>query len=72
VFDTSGVRVYESGEWKKEKYGGHRKWRNLHIGINLDAKEIVYSKLTPASNHDLSTINEVLKCLNRKKRKGVN
>jgi IS30 family transposase len=25
VFDTSGVRIYEAGEWKKEKYGGHRK-----------------------------------------------
>lgn len=69
VFDTSGVRVYESGEWKKEKYGGHRKWRKLHVGIDLDTKEILYSKLTSASDHDLSKINEVLKCLNRKKGK---
>ena len=25
VFDTTGVRVYSAGEWKKEKYGGRRR-----------------------------------------------
>lgn len=69
VFDTSGIRIYESGEWKKEKYGGHRKWRKLHVAIDLKTKEIIYSKLTAASSHDLSQIDEVMGCLNRKKGK---
>lgn len=69
VFDTSGVRIYEAGEWKKEKYGGHRKWRKLHVAIDLATKEIVYSKLTSASTHDLHHIDDVMKTLNRKKGK---
>jgi hypothetical protein len=69
VFDTSGVRIYESGEWKKEKYGCHRKWRKLHVAIDLKTKEIIYSKLTSASKHDLSQIDEVMLCLNRRKGK---
>ena len=69
VFDTSGMRIYEAGEWKKEKYGGHRKWRKLHVAIDLATKEIVYSKLTSASTHDLHHIDDVMKTLNRKKGK---
>lgn len=69
VFDTSGMRIYEAGEWKKEKYGGHRKWRKLHVAIDLATKEIVYSKLTSASTHDLHHIDDVIKTLNRKKGK---
>ena len=67
VFDTSGMRIYEAGEWKKEKYGGHRKWRKLHVAIDLATKEIVYSKLTSASTHDLHHIDD----LESKERKGA-
>ena len=69
VFDTSGVRVYEAGEWKKERYGGHRKWKKLHVAIDLSTREIVYSKLTTASVHDLHHIDDVLKTVNRRKGK---
>lgn len=69
VFDTSGVRIYEAGEWKKEKYGGHRKWRKLHIAMDLKTKEIIYSKLTAASAHDLEKIDEVLEHVDRRKGK---
>lgn len=69
VFDTSGVRIFEAGEWKKEKYGGHRKWRKLHVAIDLHTKEIVYAKLTSASTHDLDKIDDVLEVMNKRKGK---
>ena len=53
VFDTTGVRVYLSGEWKKEKYGGRRRWKKIHLGINLQTKEIIFAKATSEHTHDL-------------------
>ncbi len=54
VFDTTGVRVYSSGEWKKEKYGGRRRWKKIHLGINLATKEIIFAKATNEHTHDLT------------------
>ena len=51
VFDTTGVRVYESGEWEKEKYGSRRKWKEIHVRIDLKTKEIVYSKAINSQIH---------------------
>ena len=53
VFDTTGVRVYLSGEWKKENYGGRRRWKKIHLGINLKTKEIIFAKATNEHTHDL-------------------
>ena len=67
VFDTTGLRVYSSGEWKKEKYGGKRRWRKIHVGINLHTKEIIFAKATDEHVHDLAHVSDVLACCNRKK-----
>ena len=67
VFDTSGLRVYSSGEWKKKKYGGKRRWRKIHLGINLRTKEIIFSKATDEYVDDLTHIEKVLACCNRRK-----
>ncbi|PIS00543.1 MAG: hypothetical protein COT84_07005 [Chlamydiae bacterium CG10_big_fil_rev_8_21_14_0_10_35_9] len=67
VFDTTGIRVYESGEWKKEKYGNKRKWKKIHVGIDLKTKEIVYSKATDSQVHDLSLMDELFESMNRRK-----
>jgi hypothetical protein len=69
VFDTSGLRVYSSGEWKKKKYGGRRRWKKIHLGINLSTKEIIFSKATDEYVHDLAHMEEVLKCGSRRKGK---
>jgi hypothetical protein len=69
VFDTTGVRVYSSGEWKKEKYGGRRRWKKIHLGINLDTKEIIFAKATNEHTHDLTHVEDVLNRGNRRKGK---
>jgi hypothetical protein len=69
VFDTTGVRVYSSGEWKKEKYGGRRRWKKIHLGINLDTKEIIFAKATNQHTHDLTHVEDVLNRGNRRKGK---
>jgi hypothetical protein len=69
VFDTTGIRVFESGEWKKERYGNKRKWKKVHVGIDLKTKEIVYSKATDSHAHDLSLMDELFGIMNRRKGK---
>ncbi len=69
VFDTSGVRIYQSGEWKKEKYGGRRRWKKIHLGINLETKEIIFAKATNEHTHDLRHVKDVLDRGNRRKGK---
>jgi hypothetical protein len=53
VFDATGVLIYSAGEWKKEKYGGRRRWKKIHLGINLANKEIIFAKATDEHTHDL-------------------
>ncbi|MBM3193936.1 MAG: IS5 family transposase [Chlamydiae bacterium] len=60
VFDTTGVRIYSAGQWKKEKYGGRRRWKKIHLGINLATKEIIFAKATNEHTHDLAHIEDVL------------
>ena len=69
VFDTSGVRVYLAGEWKKEKYGGRRRWKKIHLGINLQTKEIVFAKATNEYIHDLTYVKDALDRGNKRKGK---
>jgi hypothetical protein len=69
IFDTSGVRIYQSGEWKKEKYGGRRRWKKIHLGINLETKEIIFAKATSEHTYDRRHIRDVLDRGNRRKGK---
>jgi len=66
VFDTSGLRIYSAGEWKKEKYGNKRRWRKIHIGMNLRTKEILFAKATEEHVHDLMHVPDVLQGCNRR------
>jgi hypothetical protein len=69
IFDTSRVRIYQSGEWKKEKYGGRRRWKKIHLGINLETKEIIFDKATSEHTYDRRHIRDVLDRGNRRKGK---
>ena len=66
VFDTTGLRVYASGEWKKKKYGGKRTWKKIHVGMNLQTGEIFFSKATHKDTHDLKHVKDALAGGNRK------
>lgn len=64
VFDTSGIRVYESGEWKKDKYGSKRKWKKIHLGIDQATKQIIFVKTTEKYTHDVTHLEDVLRHAN--------
>jgi Transposase DDE domain len=48
VIDSTGLKVFRSGEWLHEKHGGRprRSWRKLHLAIDPDSGETLTSELT--------------------------
>lgn len=48
VFDSTCLKIYGEGEWKVKQHGTskRRTWRKLHLGIDLDSKEIIVAEVT--------------------------
>ncbi len=58
VIDSTGLKVFGTGEWQREKHGGKgpRTWRKLHLAVDLDTGEIVASELTATEDGDASQV----------------
>jgi hypothetical protein len=54
--DSTGLKVYGEGEWKVRKHGWskHRRWRKLHICIDLNTQDILSVELTGNDADDAS------------------
>jgi len=54
AFDGSGLKVYGEGEWKIKIHGKNkrRKWVKIHVGLDVDTKEIICMKLTDSKKTD--------------------
>ena len=49
VVDSTGVKVFGAGEWLENKHkvkAKRKRWRKLHLGLDLVSGEIIYSDLT--------------------------
>ena len=57
-----GLKIYGEGEWLDQKHGirSHRRWRELHLGMNADTHEITAVELTPDDGGDVSEIPRLL------------
>lgn len=62
VVDSTGVKVYGEGEWKVRIHGEskRRTWRKLHLGVDVDSREIVGCVTTTRDMSDHETLKEVL------------
>jgi hypothetical protein len=62
VIDSTGLKVFGSGEWLHEKHGGkpRRSWRKLHPAVNPDSGEILASELTTTDDGDASLVGPLL------------
>jgi hypothetical protein len=58
VIDSTGLKVFGSGEWLQEKHGGkpRRSWRKLHLVVDPDSGEILASELTTTEEGDASLV----------------
>jgi len=63
VMDSSGLKVYGEGEWKVRKHGysKRRTWRKLHIGIDVNSGDIVFTELTGNDGGDSEVAAKAMK-----------
>lgn len=61
VVDSTGLKFYGEGEWKRKKhgFGRHRMWRKLHLGADSDG-EIRVELLTENNVTDASATDDLL------------
>ncbi|WP_057463329.1 IS5 family transposase [Pseudovibrio sp. POLY-S9] len=63
VIDSIGVKIFGAGEWQETKHGTRikrRTWRKLHLGLDLNAGEIVCSELTEDTVADPTAVSDLL------------
>ena len=67
VMDSTGLKIFGEGEWlqKKHKTKAKRKrWRKLHLGLNLASGDIICATLTLDSVGDTTALPELLDQIN--------
>lgn len=62
VIDSTGLKVYGEGEWKKRQHGKSKKrtWRKAHIAIDPKTGQITATELTGNDKHDCSQVEPLL------------
>ncbi len=62
VLDSTGLKVFGTGEWQLEKHGGkpRRSWRKLHLAVDPDSGAILASELTTTEDGDASLVGPLL------------
>lgn len=69
VLDTTGLKVYGEGEWRAERYGGKKRWKKLHLALDVKTGKLVFTEITDEHVHDTACLEEALKRANRRKGK---
>lgn len=66
VLDTTGLKVYGSGEWRGLKYGTKRGWKKLHLAIDLAAQKLILAEVISEYVHDNHYLDKALSKASRK------
>lgn len=63
LIDSSGFKVFGEGEWKVRKHGAskRRTWRETHIALDYETRDIIDFINTPAHTHDNTQLKPLLK-----------
>jgi hypothetical protein len=69
VLDTTGLKIYGEGEWRAEKYGGKKRWKKLHLALDLKSGKLLLAEITDEHVHDTTYLEEALKRSTRRKGK---
>ena len=58
--DSTGIKVTNHGEWKREKWKIHRGWIKVHLAVDVKTKEIVAIEVTDERLSDGSKFNSLV------------
>ena len=63
LIDSSGFKVFGEGEWKVRKHGAsyRRTWRETHLAVDFDTRDIIGLTNTTAHVHDNTQLKPLLK-----------
>ena len=63
LIDSSGFKIFGEGEWKVRKHGKdkRRTWRETHIAVDYDSRDILGFTNTSAHTHDNTQLKPLLK-----------
>lgn len=66
IVDSTGLKIYDQGEWHAKKHGGRRRkrWKKLHLGVDENGR-ILASKVTDGHEQDPSQVPDLLTQLER-------
>ena len=61
LLDSTGLKLFEKGEWDGEKHGRDRRsWRKLHLAVDAETGEIVARVLTSKEAGDAGQVPVLL------------
>lgn len=63
MVDSTGLKVFGEGEWLENKHKikvKRKRWRKLHLGLDLVSGEIVCSDLTTDDVGDPTALSDLL------------
>lgn len=62
AIDSTGLKIFGEGEWKVRIHGvgKRRTWRKLHIGLNVETREIVAAAVTEATTADSHVLGQMI------------
>ncbi len=63
VVDSTGLKIFGEGEWLQSKHktkAKRKRWRKLHLGLDLATGDIICSELTPDDVGDTTALPELL------------
>jgi hypothetical protein len=66
VIDSTGLKIYGPGEWRKKKYGGKRRWKKLHLAMEPKSGKLILSEITDEYTHDTKYLEKALSRANRR------
>ena len=62
VVDSTGLKVFGEGEWKVREHGysKRRRWRKLHLAVDVDGQSLVAAAVTSNDFHDSELLEDLL------------
>jgi hypothetical protein len=68
IIDTTGLKVYGTGEWRSQKYDSKKRWkRKLHLALEAHSGKLVLAEITNEYTHDTQYLEKSLQRMNRRK-----
>lgn len=65
VLDTTGLKVYGSGQWRAYRYGDKAKWKKLHLAIDLRSQKLTLAEVSGEYTHDTHYLKQALATANQ-------